>query len=71
MIFNKEKLKIFFILLVGVYLTLTCEMSVNASETQIIKADEIENSAINHLIKELPWNKESLNINIYYKHFLI
>jgi flagellar basal body P-ring formation protein FlgA len=67
MIFNKNKLKIFFRLFIAVYLTLTCELIVNASETQIIKADEIENSAINHLIKELPWNKESLDINIYYK----
>ena len=67
MIFNKYKLKIFFILFFGVYLTLTCELNVNASETQIIKADEIENSAINHLIKELPWNRESLEINVYYR----
>jgi flagellar basal body P-ring formation protein FlgA len=66
MIFNKNKLKIFLILFVGVYLTLTCELIVNASEKQIIKADEIENSAINHLIKELPWNRESLEINVYY-----
>ena len=67
MIFNKNKIKIFFILFIGVYMTLTCEMNVNASETQIIKVDEIENSAINHLVKELPWNKESLEINVYYK----
>jgi flagellar basal body P-ring formation protein FlgA len=67
MIFNKKKLNIFFILFINVYLTLTCEMSVNASETQIIKIDEIENSAIDHLIKELPWNKESLEINIFYR----
>jgi flagellar basal body P-ring formation protein FlgA len=67
MIFNKKKLKIFFILFVGMYLTLTCELIVAASETQIIKANEIENSAINHLIKELPWKRESLEINIYYK----
>ena len=67
MIFNKNKLKIIFRLFIAVYLTLTFELIVNASETQIIKADEIENSAINHLIKELPWNKESLEINIYYK----
>jgi flagellar basal body P-ring formation protein FlgA len=67
MIFNKNKINIFFILFVVVYITLTCELIVNASETQIIKAEEIENGAIDHLIKELPWNKESLNINIYYK----
>jgi flagellar basal body P-ring formation protein FlgA len=67
MIFNKKKLNIFYILFVVVYMTLTCELIVNASETQIIKANEIENGAINHLIKELPWNRESLDINIYYK----
>jgi flagellar basal body P-ring formation protein FlgA len=67
MIFNKKEIKLFFILFVGVYLTLTSELFVNASETQIIKANEIENSAINHLIKELPWNKEALEINVYYK----
>jgi flagellar basal body P-ring formation protein FlgA len=66
MLFNKNEIKLFFILFFGVYLTLTSELIVNASETQIIKADEIENSAINHLIKELPWNRESLEINIYY-----
>ena len=32
-----------------------------------IKVDEIENSAINHLLKKLPWKRESLEINIYYK----
>ena len=67
MIFNKNKLKLFFILFISVYLTLTIELIVNASETQIIKVDEIEQNAINHLIKELPWNRESLDINVYYK----
>jgi flagellar basal body P-ring formation protein FlgA len=67
MILNKIKLKLFFILFVGVYLTLTLEMRVNASETQIIKTEEIEKNAINHLVKELPWNRESLEINVYYK----
>ena len=67
MIFNKKKLNIFYILFVVVYMTLTCELIVNASETQIIKTDEIENGAIDHLIRELPWNRESLDINIYYK----
>ena len=67
MIFNKKKLNIFFILLVVVYMTLTCELIVNASETQIIKTNEIENGAIDHLIKKLPWNRKSLDINIYYK----
>jgi len=42
-------------------------MSVNASETQILKADEIEKSAIDHLVKALPWDKESLEINVYYQ----
>jgi flagellar basal body P-ring formation protein FlgA len=67
MIFNKKKLKIFLILFIGVYLTLTCELFVNASDTQIIKANEIENNAINHLIKELPWKRESLDINVFYR----
>ena len=67
MIFSKYKIKIFLILFIGVYLTLTCELIVNASETQIIKTNEIENGAIDHLIKELPWNRKSLDINIYYK----
>jgi flagellar basal body P-ring formation protein FlgA len=67
MIFKTKILNLFFILFVSVYLTLTFELIVNASETQIIKPDEIENSAINHLIKELPWDRESLEINVYYK----
>jgi flagellar basal body P-ring formation protein FlgA len=67
MIFNKIILKIFFLLFVGVYLTLTYELNVSASDTQIIKADEIENSAVNHLLKELPWNRKSLEIDVFYK----
>jgi len=42
-------------------------MKVKASETQILKADEIEKSAADHLVKTLPWDKESLEIKIYYQ----
>ncbi|MBN4077838.1 flagellar basal body P-ring formation protein FlgA [Nitrospina gracilis] len=67
MIFIKSRLKIIFIVLVGLCLSLTFEMRVNASETQVLKADEIEKSAMDHLVKALPWDKESLEINVYYQ----
>jgi len=67
MIIPKNKYKIFFILIVCLCLSLSIEMRVNASETQIIKADEIEENAMDHLVKTLPWDKESLEINVYYQ----
>ena len=42
-------------------------MRVNASETQILKVNEIEKRAVDHLVKALPWDKESLEINVYYQ----
>ena len=48
-------------------LSLILERNVNASETQILKVDEIEKSAVDHLVKALPWDKESLEINVYYQ----
>ena len=67
MIIPKNKYKIFFILIVCLCLSLSIEMRVNASETQILKADEIEENAMDHLVKTLPWDKESLEINVYYQ----
>jgi flagellar basal body P-ring formation protein FlgA len=67
MILNKIDFKIFFIPIVFMYLFLNLELRVNASETQVLKADEIEEHAIDHLVKELPWDKDSLEINIYYQ----
>ena len=42
-------------------------MRVNASETQVLKVNEIEKRAVDHLVKALPWDKESLEINVYYQ----
>ena len=54
-------------MLVCLCLSLIFERNVNASETQILKVDEIEKSAVDHLLKALPWDKESLEINVYYQ----
>ncbi len=67
MITNKINLKIFYILFVCLCLSFTFEMRVAASETQILKANEIEKSVKEHLVKALPWDKESLEINVYYQ----
>ena len=67
MIFIKSRLQIIFIVFVYLYLSLTFGMRVNASETQILKVNEIEKRAVDHLVKALPWDKESLEINVYYQ----
>ena len=67
MIIIKNKLKIIFTLWVCFCLPFTFSMRVNASETQMLTADEIEKNAVDHLVKALPWDKESLEINIYYQ----
>ena len=67
MIFIKSKLQIIFNLFVCLCLSLTFGMRVNASETQILKVNEIEKRAVDHLVKVLPWDKESLEINVYYQ----
>ena len=67
MIFNKSRLQLCCIMLVCLCLSLIFERNINASETQILKVDEIEKSAVDHLVKALPWDKESLEINVYYQ----
>ena len=67
MIFNKSRFQLFCIMLVCLWLSLIFERNINASETQILKVDEIEKSAVDHLVKALPWDKESLEINVYYQ----
>ena len=67
MIFNKSRFQLFCIMLVWLCLSLIFERNINASETQILKVDEIEKSAVDHLVKALPWDKESLEINVYYQ----
>jgi len=67
MIFIKNRLQIILIVLIYFCLSFTFGVRVNASETQILKADEIEKSATDHLVKVLPWEKDSLEINVYYQ----
>ena len=67
MIFIKSRLQIIFIVFVCLCLSLTFGMRVNASETQTLKVNEIEKRAVDHLVKALPWDKESLEINVYYQ----
>ena len=38
-----------------------------ASETQVLTVEEIEKGAINKLVSILPWERESLEINVYYE----
>ncbi|MEK9627790.1 MAG: flagellar basal body P-ring formation chaperone FlgA [Nitrospinota bacterium] len=63
----KRNFQIFFILLVCLYLSSSFGMKAHASDTQVIKASEIETKAEEFLIQELPWNKDSLEINVYYQ----
>ena len=67
MIFIKSRFQLFCIMLVCLCLSLIFGRNINASETQILKVDEIEKSAADHLVKALPWDKESLEINVYYQ----
>ncbi|MBT6030487.1 MAG: SAF domain-containing protein, partial [Crocinitomicaceae bacterium] len=67
MIISKSKYKIFFILLVCFYMSSSWGNWANAEEPQLLTADEIEKGAVNHLEKSLPWKKDSLEINVYYK----
>ncbi len=67
MIFIKSRFKLFSIVLVCLCLSLIFGKNINASETQILTVDEIEKSAVEHLVKALPWEKESLEINVYYQ----
>jgi flagellar basal body P-ring formation protein FlgA len=64
---NKSKFKIFFIFFVSIYLLSSFGNLASAKETQILTTNEIEKSAMVHLVKKLPWEKNSLEINIYYQ----
>ena len=65
--FKKRKLKIFLFLVIYFLLSLILGITVNASESQIIKTNEIEDGAEDHLVKTLPWDRESLDIEIFYQ----
>jgi flagella basal body P-ring formation protein FlgA len=67
MIIPNNKYKIFFIFIIYLCLSISFEMRVNASEKQIVKTEEIEKSAMDYLLKTLPWDKKSLDINVYYQ----
>jgi len=67
MIFIKNRLQIILIVLIYFCLSFTFGIRVEASEIQVLKADEIEKSATDHLVKVLPWEKDSLEINVYYQ----
>ena len=67
MIYRKGKLKIFIILVLYFFLSLIYGMGVNASETQILRTIAIEEGARNHLVKALPWDEKSLDIEIFYQ----
>jgi flagellar basal body P-ring formation protein FlgA len=67
MIIPKNKLKIIFTLFVCFYLSSPLGNWASAEEPQILTADEIEKGAVDYLEKTLPWEKDSLEINVYYK----
>ena len=67
MIIPNNKYKIFFIFIICLCQSISFEMRVNASENQIVKTEEIEKSAMDYLLKTLPWDKKSLEINVYYQ----
>ena len=64
---NKNKFKIFFIFLISFYLSSSLGNWANAKETQILTTNEIEKSAMNHLVKALPWDEKSLEVMVYYQ----
>ena len=65
--FKKRKLNIILFLVIYFLLSLILGITVNASESQIIKTIEIEEGAEDHLVKTLPWDRESLDIEIFYQ----
>jgi flagellar basal body P-ring formation protein FlgA len=64
---NKIKYKIFYIFFFSFYLSSSFGNWVSAKETQILTTNEIEKKAIDHLVKTLPWDKKSLEVNVYYQ----
>ena len=67
MVIKKRELKILFYLVFYFLLSSVFGMSVNASEGQILRTTEIEEGATNHLIKILPWDRDSLDIEVFYQ----
>ena len=67
MILKKRELKLLFFLVFYFFLSLFFEITVNASESQILKTIEIEEGAEDHLIKKLPWDRDSLDIEVFYQ----
>ncbi len=67
MIIPKSKFKILYILFFCFYLSSPMGNWAGAEEPQILTADEIEKGAVEHLEKKMPWEKDSIEINVYYK----
>ena len=67
MLLIQRNLKIFLVLLFYFFLSLIFGMTVNASETQILRTIEIEKGAEEHLIKKLRWDRKSLDIEVFYQ----
>ena len=67
MIILKRNFQIIFIVMVCLFLSSSIGMRAHASENQVLKANEIEKKAKDHLIHALPWDKESLDIEVYYQ----
>ncbi len=55
------------VLLLSMGITQVFGNEASASETQILTIEEIEQGAIDKLASVLPWDRESLEINVYYE----
>ena len=67
MIFHKKHF-----VLNSIFYAFLCMFSIlgsiaTASESQVLTVEEIEKGALDKLASILPWDRESLEINVYYK----
>ena len=67
MILKKRELKLLFFLVFYFFLSFIFGMTVNASEGKFLRTIEIEEGAEEHLVKTLPWDRESLDIEVFYQ----
>jgi flagellar basal body P-ring formation protein FlgA len=67
MIIRKNSIFINSILYVCLSIYLIMGSIATASETQVVTVEEIEKGAIEKLVSILPWEKDLLEINVYYK----
>ena len=67
MIFHKKHFVLSSIFYACLCMFLIAGSSATAADSQILTVEEIEKGAIDKLASTLPWDKESLEINVYYE----